>query len=96
MSARERELRSVLNRLLSRQGLIHGTLLSRQRVCGKPNCRCARGREDAEPTGGGMHWCLSRPELSAFAAAGLTEAAFEDYLDEEKPPVRRFLAEYRR
>jgi len=44
MSGGERELRSALNRLLSGQGLIHGTLLSRRRVCGKPNCRCVRGQ----------------------------------------------------
>jgi hypothetical protein len=40
----ERELRSVLNRLLSGQGVIHGTLLARKRVCGKGNCRCAKGQ----------------------------------------------------
>lgn len=44
MTARERALRSVLNRLLSGQGVLHGTLLSRRRVCGKSNCRCAQGQ----------------------------------------------------
>jgi hypothetical protein len=44
MSAPERELRSAMNRLLSQGGVIHGTLIQRQRVCGKPNCRCARGQ----------------------------------------------------
>lgn len=43
MSADERRLRSELNRLLSRQGMLHGSLVRRHRVCGKPNCRCARG-----------------------------------------------------
>lgn len=43
MPARERELRSAINKILSQQGLIHGTLITRQRVCGKPNCRCAKG-----------------------------------------------------
>jgi hypothetical protein len=43
MSAQERRLRSELNKLLSRQGLLHGTLLRRKRVCGKPNCKCTRG-----------------------------------------------------
>ena len=43
MSARERELRSALTRILSQQGVIHGTLISRSRVCGKSNCRCAKG-----------------------------------------------------
>jgi hypothetical protein len=43
MSARERELRSALTRILSQQGVLHGTLISRSRVCGKSNCRCAKG-----------------------------------------------------
>lgn len=44
MTVQERELRSVLNRLLSGQGVIHGTLIARKRVCGKGNCRCAKGQ----------------------------------------------------
>ncbi len=43
MSAAERQLRSALNRLLSQHGVVHGTLLTRQRVCGKKTCRCAQG-----------------------------------------------------
>ena len=44
MSVRERNLRSALNKLLSQQGVIHGTLITRRRVCGKANCRCAKGQ----------------------------------------------------
>jgi hypothetical protein len=44
MPVQERELRSALNRILSQQGLIHGTLVTRQRRCGKGNCRCAKGQ----------------------------------------------------
>lgn len=43
MSGQERRLRSALAKLLSQQGIIHGTLSLRWRVCGKPNCKCARG-----------------------------------------------------
>src|SRR3989304_4209247 len=43
MSAQERQLRSALNRLLSQEGVIHGTLITRKRVCGKSNCRCIKG-----------------------------------------------------
>ena len=43
MSVQERQLRSTINKLLSQQGVIHGTLITRQRVCGKGNCRCAKG-----------------------------------------------------
>ena len=43
MSARERELRSAINRMFSQQGVVHGTLIRRRKTCGKPNCRCAKG-----------------------------------------------------
>ena len=43
MSPHERRLRSELNRLLSQQGLLHGSLVHSHRLCGKPNCRCTRG-----------------------------------------------------
>ncbi len=35
-------------------------------------------------------------ELGEFVKAGLTDVNFEDYVDAEDPPVRRFRAEYRR
>jgi len=40
MSAHERQLRSAINQILSQRGLVHGTLIVRKRVCGKPTCRC--------------------------------------------------------
>lgn len=43
MSAAERQARSQLAQLLSQRGVIRGTLLVRQRKCGKPNCWCAAG-----------------------------------------------------
>lgn len=55
----------------------------------------ARGRNpDEEPPG--PPWPLLRSELNAFVNAGLIEVAFEDYVDQEDPPVRRFRVEYRR
>ena len=45
MSVAERRLRSELNKLLSRRGIIRGSLVRRQRLCGKTNCKCARGRK---------------------------------------------------
>ncbi len=45
MSVQERRLRSALAKLLSQKGIIHGTLSLRQRVCGKPNCKCASGQK---------------------------------------------------
>ena len=55
----------------------------------------ARGRKPEEPKGE-MPWPLIREELEGFKAQGLKEVSFEEYLDKEDPPVRRFRAEYRR
>ena len=55
----------------------------------------ARGREENEGEGQ-MPWPLTRLELNEFAASGLREESFEDYFDQETPPVRRFRAVYAR
>jgi len=55
----------------------------------------ARGRKPEEPKGE-MPWPLIREELEGFKAQGLKEVSFEEYLDKEDPPVRRFRAEYAR
>lgn len=55
----------------------------------------ARGREPSEPEGT-MPWPLSKKKLSLFKAHGLQEVAFEDFMDSEEVPVRRFVATYRR
>lgn len=43
MSEDERRLRNQAAQLLGGAGLLHGSLVERSRVCGKPGCRCARG-----------------------------------------------------
>lgn len=53
----------------------------------------ARARESGEPEGE-MPWPLTRDEMRLFEAAGLEELEFEDYVDDENPPVRRFMATY--
>ncbi len=55
----------------------------------------ARGRDPGEDPPG-PPWPLLRDELDAFVKAGLTEVSFEDYMDQEEPPVRRFRVQYRR
>ncbi len=55
----------------------------------------ARGREPNDPTGT-MPWPLLRTEVAGFTRAGLEETSFEDFMDAESPPVRRFRARYRR
>jgi hypothetical protein len=47
LSAEERRWRARLAQLVSERGLIRGTLTVRERVCGRPNCRCARGEKHA-------------------------------------------------
>src|SRR3990172_9950497 len=42
---RERRLRSQLRELLLQESLVRGTLSVREKVCGRPNCRCARGEK---------------------------------------------------
>lgn len=49
----------------------------------------SRGR-GIEGDRGEMPWPLTRSELEAFAAEGLGEVAFDDFIDDEDPPVRRF------
>jgi len=55
----------------------------------------ARGREPDEPVGR-IRWPLTKDELALFASRGLEEVSFEDYMDDENPPARRFRAVYRR
>jgi SAM-dependent methyltransferase len=55
----------------------------------------ARGREPAEPEGA-MPWPLTRGEVEAIAADGLMLTGFEDFFDDEDPPVRRLRATFRR
>lgn len=43
MTAGERHGRSRVAQLIHQAGLIRGTLLVRERICGKPTCRCAKG-----------------------------------------------------
>ena len=45
MPASERQRRSRLAQLIHGAGLLRGTLAVRERVCGKANCKCAKGKE---------------------------------------------------
>ena len=40
-------------------------------------------------------WPLTKEELDEFLSTGLRQVQFEDYLDLEEPPARRFRVEYR-
>jgi 2-polyprenyl-3-methyl-5-hydroxy-6-metoxy-1,4-benzoquinol methylase len=55
----------------------------------------ARGREPYDSPGE-MPWPLTKEDLRAFTAAGLTEISFEDFPDPQSPETRRFRVLYRR
>jgi SAM-dependent methyltransferase len=52
-----------------------------------------RGRDKDDPAGK-MPWPLTHDTLSRFKGCGLAESLFEDYMDDEQPPVRRFRVSY--
>lgn len=54
-----------------------------------------RGRNADEPVAE-LPWPLAKSELTPLLTAGLHEVRWEDYLDREAPPKRRFRIEYRR
>ena len=54
-----------------------------------------RGRSPEEHPGT-MPWPLTQEDLDVFKSAGLRQVQFEDYLDQEEPPTRRFRVEYQR
>jgi ubiquinone/menaquinone biosynthesis C-methylase UbiE len=54
-----------------------------------------RGRSPEEPSGN-TSWSLTKENLDGFLSLGLRQVQFEDYLDQEEPPTRRFRVEYRR
>lgn len=52
-----------------------------------------RGRDDADDEGE-LPWPIAPAELALPASTGLTQVSFEDFLDQEDPPVRRFRVRY--
>jgi len=54
-----------------------------------------RGREPEQPSEG-PPYPLSRAEFDTLAKHGLTETDFDDLMDDENPPVRRFRFLFRR
>ena len=53
----------------------------------------ARARDENDPRGE-MPWPLTSRELNHFKEIGLQEFSFEDFLDSEDPPARRFRVLY--
>lgn len=55
----------------------------------------ARGRADEEDAGR-MPWPLTRAEMGSYCDNGLSQVEFDDLVDDEDPPVRRFRGVYTR
>jgi len=53
----------------------------------------ARGREPGDDPGS-MPWPLTKGDLEHFTKSGLKLISFEDFFDQEDPPVRRFRDHY--
>ena len=43
LSQKQRKARSKLAQVVHEKGFLRGTIITMSRVCGNPNCRCARG-----------------------------------------------------
>jgi hypothetical protein len=54
-----------------------------------------RGRDETDPPGE-LPYPLTLQELDALELAGLQKQSFEDYFDDEDPPIRRFRVLYTR
>jgi 2-polyprenyl-3-methyl-5-hydroxy-6-metoxy-1,4-benzoquinol methylase len=54
-----------------------------------------RARDEGDPLGD-LPYPLLKRELDALSRFGLREQSFEDFVDDEDPPVRRFRAVYSR
>lgn len=54
-----------------------------------------RGKGIEDPPGA-MPWPLQRSEVETFALHGLTLLGFADFVEDETPPVRRFVAQFQR
>lgn len=55
----------------------------------------ARGR-DAQDDPGAIPWPLTKDDFAPLLAAGLQIETFEDFIDDEEPPTRRFRVALRR
>lgn len=80
MPMEERKIRSELAQLIGGKGFVRGTLVVREKVCGKTNCRCARGERHIA-------------KYLVMSDGGQKRQLFIP--DEMEAKVRRWLANYR-
>jgi hypothetical protein len=80
MTQRERESRSQLKPYISWKEFTRGTLTVRERICGKPQCRCLRGQK----------------HLALFLTRGKDGKVEQLYIPAEKEEmVREWVKNYR-
>jgi hypothetical protein len=81
LSAKDREARSQLHRLLEQaDGLIHGSVIRLARRCGNPKCRCAL--QDQKH----VSWCLGVSEKGRSRMKHIPK--------DREPTVRRWVGAY--
>jgi len=79
MSPHERDRRSQLAQLAHGSGLLRGTLAIRERVCGKPNCKCAKGEK----------------HVSLYLVASYSGRVRQLFIPKDREPqVRRWVQQY--
>ena len=44
-SEKQRKIRSEISKIVHEQNYVRGSLVTMTRVCGNPNCRCAKGQK---------------------------------------------------
>jgi len=80
MTGEEREIRSRLKPYISCQEFVRGTLSVRERVCGKPNCKCVKGKK----------------HVSLFLSRGKNGKVEQLYIPKEREELaRRWAKNYR-
>lgn len=81
-SSLRRRRRTLLRRLPNLEAILKGSLIERYKRCGKPGCKCARGR------GHGPKYYLS---ISRTGQRPQMDYVPQEYLDQ----VREYLANHR-
>lgn len=80
MPVEERKIRSELAQLIGDKGFVRGSLVVREKVCGKSNCKCARGERHIA-------------KYLVMSQGGQKRQLFVP--DEMEDKVKRWLANYR-
>jgi len=88
LPAAERQAISRLHALLSRPGLLHGSLQTNRRRCGNPTCRCLRGHLHVSP----LLRVVERGRQVSIHVPAIWEARVRVWLERDRE-IRRLLGQ---